>query len=196
LEIALRNISKPYRGDYLKHVLIVAGATVPILLIFIFAFVVPFGSEFKEKKREKKIVEKELRRAKLHYDSRISKLRELEIIHREVLKDIKHPKDMDLFLEERPFIKYSVPQKDLDGEEGYLERLVYKVQTKALYTTLESFYDILENDSSLGFRFQLDFPIQFEANSKNRISALFNINLYKLKPIKKEIVRPYQDIQK
>jgi hypothetical protein len=190
----LRNISKAYKSDYLIHILYISGITIPILLIFIFVFVVPFGKEFKEQKRDSKIVERELRKVERHFNLRKSKLLELEFDNKTLLKQLRTPKDIDIFLEENPFMAKATLLNSSTIEEKYLDRVTYRIETKQLYTTLENFYDVIENNSNFGFRFQVDFPIKFEAD-RQKIKAFFSLNVYKLKNIKKEIVRPYTDIQ-
>jgi hypothetical protein len=190
----LRNISKAYESDYLIHILYISGITIPILLIFIFVFVVPFGKEFKEQKRDSKIVERELRKVERHFNLRKSKLLELEFDNKTLLKQLRTPKDIDIFLEENPFMAKATLLNSSTTEEKYLDRVTYRIETKQLYTTLENFYDVIENNSNFGFRFQVDFPIKFEAE-RQKIKAFFSLNVYKLKNIKKEIVRPYTDIQ-
>ncbi len=191
----MRNITKPHKGNYLKHALLVTGIAIPILLIFIFLFVVPFGSEYKHIKRDSKVVERDLKQRELHYNERLNTLQRAELEHSNLLKTLETPKSLDEFKDENPFISKILSLQDRWEDGKLFRKEVYQIDTKYLYTTLNNFYDMLKHSDDFGFRFVLDFPIVFEAD-KGKIKSSFAMSLYKLKPIDRELVRPFKDIQK
>jgi hypothetical protein len=193
--MAMRNITHPYKGNYLKHILIVTGVAIPILLIFIFFFVVPFGLEYKHIKRESKLKERDLLVAEHNFKESEKSLKELENLNYDLMNEFKNPKEIDDFIAENPYIEKIREENDLFEDGEIFEKHVYRVETKYLYTTLENFYDLLSNNNQHGMRFVIDFPIIFEEDKK-RLKIAFNIALYKLKPIKRDLVRPFKDIQK
>lgn len=191
----MRNITKPYKGNYLKHVLIVTGVAIPTLLLFIFLFVVPFGTEYKHIKREVKFVERDLKVAEMRYEEKKSELKKLETENSFLLSELKNPKDLQIFKSENPFIEKIVPLNERWKEGKIFKKEVYQLETKYLYTTLDNIYDLIGNSEEYGFRFVVDFPIEFESK-KRKIGSKITFNLYKLKPIERDLVRPFTDIQK
>ena len=192
----MRNITKSHKGNYLKHLLIVTSVAVPILLIFIFLFVVPFGTEFKSLKREAKLLERDLKTVELKHKHREKELYSLEVEHKQTMSKFKKPKNIDEFLNENPYIDKIIALKNKTEDRQFFTKYVYKVETKSLYSTLENVYDLMKNSKDFNMKFVIGFPITFEVAKKGRLRSSFYINIEKLKPIKKEIVRPYKDIQK
>jgi hypothetical protein len=193
--MAMRNITKPYKGNYLKHVLIVTGVAIPVLLIFIIFFVIPFGTDYKHIKRESKLKERELSIVEDNYNRSIHDLKQIEKLNHEVLTELREPKDLNDFKAENPYIDSITEIKDLFEESEIFKKYVYRVETKYLYNTLENFNDLLSNGEQYGFRFSIDFPVKFE-REENRLKVSFNINLYELKKIERDLIRPFTDIQK
>jgi len=192
----LRNLTKPHKGNYLKHLIIVISVAVPILIIFIFVFVVPFGLEFKDIKKETKLLEKDLKVAELNQEKMKKELYNLEIEKAQIMNEFKNPTTVRDFQNENPFVdKISyLPNQTTDNK--FFTQLIYKVETKQLYSTLDNFFDLLKNNQDFKMQFTVDFPIVFQVDKKRRLKSSFNLNVEKLKPIKKELVRPYKDIQK
>lgn len=191
----MRNITKPYKGNYLKHVLIVAGVTIPILLLFIFLFIVPFGREYKSVKREVKSIERKLKIVENNYEKKKNELQRLNIEYANLLSEFKNPKDIKRFQEENPFIQKIVPLPERWQEGKLFKKEVYQLTTRYLYTTLNNVYDFMKNSDDYGFKFVVDFPIELEAK-KRKLKAVVTFDVYKLKPIKRDLVRPFTEIQK
>jgi len=192
----MRNITRPHKGNYLKHLLIVSAVTVPTLLIFIFFFVVPFGTEYKSVKKETKILERDLETVESNYKKEKHTLYNLEIGHKQIMSELKNFKSIDRFKTDNPYINNIESLKNKTEESKLFTKYVYQVTTKKLYSTLENFYDLMENSDDSKMRFVVNFPIIFEVAKKGKLKSYFNIDVFKLKPIKKEIVRPFKDIQK
>jgi len=192
----MRNITKPHKGNYVKHLLIVSAVAVPTLMIFIFFFVVPFGTEYKSVKKDTKLLERDLKAIELNYAQQKKGLYNLEIEHKQVMSELKDFKDVDDFRTDNPYINKVAFLKNLTEDKDIFTKYSYLVETKKLYSTLENFYDLMENSTNSKMRFKINFPIIFEVAKKGRLKSSFNIDIFKLKPIKKEIVRPYKDIQK
>jgi hypothetical protein len=188
-------MSKAYKGDYLKHILIVLAVTLPILLLSIFAVVVPYGNEFKDKKKASLKAERELRIVELERDNKLSQKNKIEFGNKELLAQLREPKPMLQFLDENLFVDTAILKNSLSKETEISEEITYQIKTRQLQTTLQNFYDLIENSNNFGIHFQLGFPIFFSAD-KGRVESTFNMTIYKLKPFKQNIVRPYTDIQK
>jgi hypothetical protein len=191
----VKNISKAYKGNYLKQISVVSAITVPILMIAIFAFVVPYGNEFKHQKKESLKLERELRIVEMERDNKLSQKRNIETENRELLSQLRTPKPIIKFLDENLFVENAILKNSLSGKDGDLEKIVYQISTRQLQTTLQNFYDLIEETGSFGFRFQVGFPIEFEAE-KGKVASTFFVDLYKLPPFKQNIVRPFTEIQK
>lgn len=191
----MRNITKPHKGNYLKHVLIVVGVALPTLLIFIFLFVIPFGAKYKEIKRDVKLVERDLKLAEMKYNKEKSKLGVLRQDNSLLLYELRNPKSIKKFQEDNLFIKKIIPLKERWEDGKLFKKEVYQLETDYLYTTLDSIYDLMENSKEYGMRFVVDFPIEFEAK-KRKIRSKLTFAVYKLKPIIRDLVRPFTEIQK
>jgi len=192
----LRNLTKPHKGNYLKHLVIVTSMAVPILIIFIFVFVVPFGFEFKDIKKETKLLEKDLQMAELNQEKMKKELYNLEIEKAQIMHEFKKPTTVKDFQNENPFVDRISYLPNQTTDNKFFTQLIYKVETKQLYSTLDNFFDLLKNNQDFKMQFAVDFPIVFQVDKKRRLKSSFNLNVEQLKPITKELVRPYKDIQK
>lgn len=191
----MRNITNPHRGNYLKHILIVGGISIPTLILFILVFVVPFGAEYKKIKQEIKLVERNLKVAEMGYEDKKAEFQELSHKHEKLLSELRNPKSVEELKRDNQFIQSITPLSNRWSEDKLFKKEVYQLETKYLYTTLDNIYDLLKNSSEYGFRFGVDFPIEFKSN-KGKIKAKMAITIYKLKPIKRDLVRPFTEIQK
>ena len=192
----MRNLTKPHKGNYLKHLVIVTSMAVPILIIFIFVFVVPFGFEFKDIKKETKLLEKDLQMAELNQEKMKKELYNLEIEKAQIMHEFKKPTTVKDFQNENPFVDRISYLPNQTTDNKFFTQLIYKVETKQLYSTLDNFFDLLKNNQDFKMQFAVDFPIVFQVDKKRRLKSSFNLNVEQLKPITKELVRPYKDIQK
>lgn len=191
----MRNTTKQHKGNYVKHLLIISGVAIPILLIFIFIFVVPFGSEYKSIKLESKILEREVAFLKTKREEVENNYFLMDKNNYKMMNEFNSPKEMEKLKDENPFIEKITHLKNSGGEVGLFIKDVYQIETKFLYTTLENIYDLMKNSKEYGLRFNINFPIILEAK-KSKLKSAFNINVYRLKPVKKDNIRPYTDIQK
>lgn len=191
----MRNITKPHRGNYVKHLLVTTATTIPVLLIFIFFSVVPFGKEYKGVKKEAKLLERDLQVVELKHKHRFKELYNLELEHKQIMHKFKEPQSTDSFKSDNPYVYKIVELKEKREENELFEKLVYKIETQKIYSTLDNMYDLMKNSEDFNMKYVIDFPIIFEVEKRGRLKASFNLNIQKLKPIKKEIVRPYTDIQ-
>jgi hypothetical protein len=169
---------------------------VPILIIFIFVFVVPFGFEFKDIKKETKLLEKDLQMAELNQEKMKKELYNLEIEKAQIMHEFKKPTTVKDFQNENPFVDRISYLPNQTTDNKFFTQLIYKVETKQLYSTLDNFFDLLKNNQDFKMQFAVDFPIVFQVDKKRRLKSSFNLNVEQLKPITKELVRPYKDIQK
>jgi hypothetical protein len=188
-------MSKAYKGDYLKHIAIASAITIPILLVAIFSLIVPLGNEFKDRKKDSFKSERALKIVELERDNKISQKNKIEFGNKELLKQLREPKPMLSFLDENLFISTAILKNSLSTETKNTKEIVYTIKTRQLQTTLQNFYDLIENSNKFGFRFEVGFPIKFSAE-KGKVESNFNISVYNLKPFKQNTIRPFTEIQK
>jgi len=191
----MRNFTKSHKGNSLKHVLIVSGITIPLLFIFIVIFVMSFGDEYKHLKVNSKHNEKVYINAENIYEAKKNELTQLEDEHHELFQTLREPKDLEIFKDENPFIEKITALKEQTEETETLIKYVYRVETTSSNTTLRNLYDLMAKNEEFGFRFDISFPITIESDRGGE-RAVFNLNLYKLKKIERNLVRPYTEIQK
>ncbi len=191
----MRNFTKSHKGNSLKHVLIVSGITIPLLFLFLIFFVMSFGNEYKHLKLNAKNQERSYQQAEMIYETKKSELAKLEKENHELFETLREPKDLTVFKDENPFIEKITPLRDLTEETDTLIKNVYRIETTSSNTTLRNLYDLMAKSEEFGLRFDISFPILIESD-RNGERASFNLNLYKLKKIERDLVRPYTEIQK
>jgi hypothetical protein len=192
----LRNITKLHKGNYIRQLIFVTAIALPLLMIFIFLFVIPAGSQYKNFKKEIFKLKRELLIAEKNHKTLQKDLYNIELGNHYVLKEFRKPKSMVDFKNDNPYIRSFREIKDKYEDTKLFTKRTFKIQTKYLYSTLENFFDLLENSDKYEMRFTVDFPIKFRVDKHRKLAITFNLNLYKAKPLPKREPRPYKDIQK
>ena len=192
----MRNITKLHKGNYIRQLIFVTAIALPILMIFIFLFVIPAGSQYKNFKKEIFKLKRELLIAERNYKTLQKDLYNIELGNHYVLKEFRKPKSMVDFKNDNPYIRNFKEINSKYEDTKLFTKRTFKIQTKYLYSTLENFFDLLENNDKYEMRFTVDFPIKFRVDKHRKLAITFNLNLYKAKPLPKRKLRPYKDIQK
>ena len=192
----MKNITKLHKGNYIRQLIFVTVIALPILILFIFLSVIPAGNQYKNYKKEIFKLKRELLIADKKYKTLQKNLYNIELGNHYVLTEFRKPKSMVDFKNDNPYIRSFREVKDKYEDTKLFSKRTFKIQTKYLYSTLENFFDLLENSDKYQMRFAIDFPIRFQVDKHRKLAINFNLNLYKAKPLPKREPRPYKDIQK
>jgi hypothetical protein len=188
----MENITKPYKGNYTKHLAAILIIGIPLLIVTILFVLLPFGDRFKQIKKEKLEVDLQYQKIALKYKEYKKHLYKLQIEEQKHLEKLYNPNPIEDFVENNPFIdKVYLIAKEVRGK---IEKSVYKVETRALYGSLENFYDLLKNSSKYGIKFGVDFPIHLISENNRKLKIVFNMNVYKMKKRDEYRIQPYKEL--
>jgi hypothetical protein len=155
---------------------------------------VPFGQEYKDKRREYKEAKATNIDIERTYSEKLNILNHLKKESREIIQIFNEPRNIELFVEESSFIKHLTLVDRNSSHETFIKSL-YKVETHYLPITVQEFYKFIEKGSRTGLVFELQFPITF-STIKNKVQANFLMNVYQLKEINRDLVKPFQQLQR
>gem|GEM_PF-3773533 len=190
----MRNISQAYRASQIKNIMVVTAVAIPLIFVFIFTYVVPFGQEYKEKRKEYQLAKNANLDIENTYSEKLNRLNLLKEESKPIIEIFNEPKNIELFVEESKFIK-SMRLVDSNSSDEIFIKELYKVETHYLPITVQEFYKFIENGSRNGLIFEVKFPISF-STIKNKIQGKFYLNLYRLKDVNRDLVKPFKQLQR
>ncbi len=150
------------------------------VLLFSFLVLIPKGKEYREKRVKLNKQNIKLKQYEEFHTNTLQKLQKLQSNNRHTITALTKEFNPQRFikLHKKHFTSLSLQSKaNLKKEDNFL---VYEVNATSYINSPKSFYEFLDALNKSDWIIGINFPINFQRNSKN-ISSTFTMKVYKTK---------------